>query len=391
MSLKQNYVVYRDGDIFRAIGQIDRNQVFADGIAARVIQQAVDSLTDGGQVILSNDVFPLSEPVNLRDRVELHGSGRATVLEVQPGDAAVGLISKGTKGTVIADLTVRSREQHEALAGVVIDGCGDCQVRGVLSQGFAGYGIWVRNASFLCTVSQCTATDNEIANIFMDTLACNSGAGDFVPNLISNCTTYGGGTGIACNNTIVLNIVGCVVFQPADYAYHIFNTSNSVLISGCRSFQVGKDAVFVESSHEINISSSVFCWHRGHGIVLKDANWGTVSANEVIDTGVRDSQGVLKNGIMLVSGTKGIQVSANAIFNWGDQVEMQTGIYEDETCLNNALTNNNINYCHDDVIALGTGTMVANNQSCKPTAYLRMDKPPYPDFDRKRLTEFIAR
>lgn len=391
VALKQNYLVYRDGDVFRVVGQVDGKQLAVAEDASRAIQTAVDSLTSGGRVILSNDTFPIGEPIRLGDRVELCGSGKATVLEVSSGNESVGVICQGAKGVTIADLTVRSERPCGALAGIVLDGCGDCHVRAVLCQGFAGYGIWVRNASFLCSISQCSAADNGKANIYFDELACNSAAGDFVPNVVANCITYGGGTGIACNNTIVLNILGCAVFQPENHAYHLFNTSNSVLISGCRSFQVGKDAVLVESSNEINISSNVFCWHRGHGIVLKDVNWGTISANEVIDTGVRDLEGNLKNGIMLLSGTKGIQVTANSIFNWGDQVIMQTGIYEDQTCLNNSITNNNINYCHDDIIALGTGTMVANNLGYKPAAYLRMDKPPYPDFTRVKVMNFIGR
>lgn len=38
-------------------------------------------------------------------------------------------------------------------------------------------------------------------------------AGAFVPNLVTNCTIFGGGKGIETKRAIVLNIVGCMVYQ----------------------------------------------------------------------------------------------------------------------------------------------------------------------------------
>jgi hypothetical protein len=81
------------------------------------------------------------------------------------------------------------------------------------------------------------------------------------------------------------NIVGCTVYQPTQYAYHLRRACNSILISGRRSFQVEKHAVVMENTHKLNISSNIFCWHRNYGIVLKDMSWGTVCGNEFIDSG----------------------------------------------------------------------------------------------------------
>jgi hypothetical protein len=93
-----------------------------------------------------------------------------------------------------------------------------------------------------------------------------------VPNLVTNCIVYGGGKGIECSRTIVLNIVACVIYQSQDVAYYVGNTSNSVLISGCRSFQIGSHAVVADGSHEFNLSSNIFCWHEGHGMLVRDCN-----------------------------------------------------------------------------------------------------------------------
>ncbi|HHV43125.1 MAG TPA: hypothetical protein GXX57_00460 [Firmicutes bacterium] len=65
MALKQNYLVYRDGDVFRVVGQVDGKQLAVAEDASRAIQTAVDSLTSGGRVILSNDTFPIGEPIRL--------------------------------------------------------------------------------------------------------------------------------------------------------------------------------------------------------------------------------------------------------------------------------------------------------------------------------------
>jgi hypothetical protein len=323
--------------------------------------------------------------------VLLRGRGRGTRLVVGgAGGTGTGLLCESLKGVVLSDLAIIAGDGKEAAAGIVVDDCGDCQVRDVYVQGFAEYGIWMRNSSFLCELRSCKLAANGKANIYLDHLAGGGRGGDFVPNLVTNCITYGGGTGIECNRVIVLNILGCAVFQPGRYAYHLHHTSNSVLISGCRSFQVEEHAVVVENTHELNVSSNIFCWHRGHGIVLKDVSWGTVSGNEFIDQGVRSRDGVHTDGVVLSESTQGVQVVGNAIFNWGDQVPMAVGVREDATCRNNTISGNNINYYTEaDVISEGSGTTVSDNVSERGESYQNQDRPPFPDFTTDRIQAFI--
>lgn len=384
-SVVQNYVVFQDGEVFRARGQIDGGELTADKNAAHVIQAAVDAQEDGGEVYLSRGTFLLNSPINLRTRILLRGSGRATRMIVDGPD--FGLICEGSKETVIADLAVLGTAN--SVAGVVIDNSGDCHVRDVLCQGFASYGFWLRNNTFLSRLQGCTAADNGKANIYLDGLMHGGRGGDFVPNLVANCMTYGGGTGIEGKRAIVINIVGCAVFQPKGYGYYLRDTSNSVVISGCRSFQVEKDAVRVESAHELNISSNIFCWHRGNGLVLRDVSWGAINGNEVIDSGVRTHDGSYTTGIILSENTQGIQITGNTIFNWGDQVPMAYGIVEDESCRNNLIVSNNINFfTQADVVSQGQQTIVRDNLSEKDTAYQNMGKPAYPDYDYSRIEKF---
>jgi hypothetical protein len=386
--LEQDLYVYRDSDAFHVRGQIDGTELEATTAADEAIQFAVDTLAgSGGEVRLQRGTFPLERAVTLADNVTLRGSGRSSVLRVT---SDVGLRGEGLKGARVADLALMPAEDHSAQAGVVLDDAGDCKLQDLFCQGFAGYGIWIRNNSFLCEVESCKLADNGTANLFLDQLAGKGRGGDFVPNLVTNCITYGGGTGIACNRVIVLNIVGCAVFQPGEYAYHLYNTSNSVLISGCRSFQVEKHAVVVENTHELNVSSNIFWWHRGHGIVLRDVSWGAVNGNEFIDQGVRARDGEPVTGVVLSEGTQGVQVVGNTIFNWGDQVPMRNGLEEDATCLNNLIANNNINFFTEEaLVAQGEGTLVKDNVAEKTMAYQGMGRKGYPDFTRERLERFM--
>jgi hypothetical protein len=286
------------------------------------------------------------------------------------------VFGEGIHGACVADLAVAAEPRGGGVAGVVLASCGDCRVRDVLALGFARYGVWIRSSSFLCEVRGCQLVDNREANLFLDTLR-EGRAGDYIPNLVTNCMIYGGGRGIECKSAIVVNIVACAVYQTSDTAYYLHEDSNSVVLSGCRSFQISGDAVVVEDSHELNITGNIFCWHTGHGIVVRDSFWGTIAANEIIDTGSyntgqRDRTSTHedvpadfenRDGIRL-SGVRGYHVGGNTVFNWGVAPPLAVGIREEERCLKNQIVNNNINWFRDaDVISRGEGSTCEGNVS----------------------------
>ncbi len=128
--LWQGYDVYRDGDIFRVRGQMDGVRMKASDKASEAIQFAINSLADsGGEVALQRGVFPLERSLNLVKDVWLHESGRATKLLVgKAHETGIGLLYEGLSGIVISDLAVQTKEDQNAVAGIVIDDCGNCQV-----------------------------------------------------------------------------------------------------------------------------------------------------------------------------------------------------------------------------------------------------------------------
>lgn len=387
----QDYEVYIE-DLYLVRGQVDGKIVYSSEKADDAIQFAIDKLAgQGGEVLLHRGTFLLENPVQLKNNLVLRGKSRGTQLLVSSeNESGIGILCKDIKGSQVVGLSVRPVEDGAGMAGIVIDNSGDCRIRDVHCQAFGSYGIMLINNSFLCEVTGCQLVDNRKSNLFLENLREKGRGGDFLPNMVTNLTIYGGGNGIECIYAIVVNINNCQIFQTKGHGIYIHSTSNSVLITGCRTFQIETDAIVVMDSHEINISSNIFCWHRGNGIVLDNVTWGTISANNIIDSGVRAGDGEYRNGIVLSNETRSIQVSGNAIFNWGDQVPMKHGIFEKDRCRMNSITNNTINYYNGEaVLSKGKGTLVNNNQGKGPDAWIGMDREPWPDFSRTPIEAFI--
>ena len=270
--LGQNLDVYREGDFYKVRGRIDGIEKKTAATADEAIQFAVDSLPQGGEVLLQPGSFLLRREIRLGSRVWLRGSGSATALRVaERHDSGVAVSATGRDGATVSDLAIEGGGN-----GIVLDNCGACAVRAVLCSRPREHGVWLRNNSFLCAVESCRMAGTGQSAIFLEMLYRGGRAGDYVPNRVGGCIVYGGGAGIECSRAIVADITGCEVFQTAGPAFHIRNTSNSILVSGCRSFQIGGDAVVVDRSDEINLSSNIFCWHQGHGIVLRSGTSPTM-------------------------------------------------------------------------------------------------------------------
>lgn len=390
--MNESILVVADNQIYRAIGNISRKILHESDSATSVIEHAIDQFQgNGGQVLLENGDFTLDRPIQLTNNITLRGVGRGTRLIA---NHYAGLVCEGINGVSIADMRIVAGPNRNAKTGIILDYCGNCSVRDLICIGFADYGILMKNHCFLCEIRGCSLAGNGKANVALHNNKCfvaerdqGSGsvststwqftrAGFCVPNLVSNCTIFGGGKGIELNETTVANIVACTVYQTHDIAFHIHKTSNSVLISGCRTFQITGPAVVVEESHEFNLSSNIFCWHTEHGIITNNARWGTIVGNEIIDTGSWNSElSVVNgtssellpedfepfNGINMID-THGYAVTGNSIFNWQVCPPMKYGIYEDKASKKNVITGNNINlFSEDSVLSLGEETVDKDN------------------------------
>jgi hypothetical protein len=402
--LEQDYRVAKSGETFLVVGAVDSETLFESEQAHVAIQYAVDALGDaGGQVILSRGDYPLDEPIMMDDRIHLSGSGRATRLLVSEANTkGNGIVCRDINGFIISDLAISAGENAKAKIGLLMDNCGDSKVRDIFSVGFAHYGIMMVNNCFLNEITGCHLAGNKKANFYAKDLMRGK-YGDFIPNLVANCMIYGGGKGIELNRVNVMNIVGCSVYQTNDTGFYINNWSNSVLITGSRTFQITGAAVVVEGSMEVNITGNIFCWSTEQSILLKKSRWGNVTGNNIIDAGSyntgkefsksthdeRPEDALYYDGVEMID-VHGFHVGGNTIFNWDAVPKMRNGISEDADSRLNIIANNNINYFIEEaVISRGIGTEVHGNVIFKDIAHVRMKAPFMQSFRTEMTEQFI--
>jgi hypothetical protein len=323
--------------------------------------------------------------------VSLSGSGTGSVLE---SEAPVAVEAHDADGVTVSNMTIRAARSDGTdpaeASGIVFDGCGSSAIRGVTVGGFSGYGIWIRNQSFLTSVESCHLPANGTAALCLDTLRENSRSGNYVPNLVSATMAYGGGEGFVLNRAVVANLVGCTAFQTRGSGFH-FVGSASIVLSGSRTFQISGDAVVCERTHELNITGNIFCWHTGVGISITDCAWGAVSGNDVIDTsswnsGKKDHATGLDElptdrphaSAIVLKKARGFTIGTNAIFNWAQGTLMHSGVVEHPDCYDNIISGNTVNYYqHDAVRASGRNSLVGNNIAHPDSPYAGPPREPY--------------
>lgn len=389
MNTPHDIVIAPTSEGYSARSLWDSHEIATGPSASAVIQAAIDQLNGlGGEVHLRRGEYLLTEPVRLAPRVLFRGSGRGTRLIVA---GEHGIVATDVRGPVVADLALESQKMHTAANGIIFDGIGEGRIRDVHCQDFREAGLLVRNHSFLCDLSGCRAANNAGAGIRFHNIERGSHMGAFPPNLVNNCMAYGGGKGFECDRALLVDFTGCLATHTSGSGFHIHNVSNSILISGCRTFKNFGDAVRVEQSHEFNASSNIFCWHRGRGIVLDDVSWGVICGNEIIDSGSEMTGGEAAIGIDLRGQSRAIQITGNTIFNWGGQGLLSYGIREAATCTNNAIAENNFNfYEHADIESAGTGTRVGPRVSQKEPAYHGDPAGPDPRFSDEPLLAWLS-
>jgi hypothetical protein len=372
-SIQQDVMIYPSQDGFTVIGQADHSVLHEAERASAAIEWAIDSLESGGELRLSRGEYQLDAPIRLVSNIRLVGSGRGTRLLVAGGDsAAVAIEGDSVKGVEIINIAIIDIN-GVAEGGVKLTTCGDCQVNDTYIKGFGNYGIWMREHCFLSRIQGCSIAGCKGVAIKLENLQ-EGPVGDYLPNTVSGCMIYGGGKGIECQNAIVVNLIGNSLYHCHGVGFHVHSYSNSVLITGCRTFQITGIAVLVDHSHEFNCSSNIFCWHTEEGIVIRDAAWGVISGNEVIDNGSHNHGGPnhaikfaeleeLPNfDAIRMEQSRGYSVTGNTIFNWGLAPAIKAGIREDERCYSNTIIANNVNYYKENELrALGRGSVTALN------------------------------
>lgn len=388
-----------------ASGQKIARFSYADDAIMHAIELAGES---GGSIHIGPGVFFFHSAVKLDHQIVISGEGVNTkILPVDNYTDTCLFYGDSLNEVTLTNMKLTAAESEESqLSGIIIKNSGSCLFRDLTLIGFSERGIWLTEDTFLSEVRGCRFADIGRSGVFLDQLNDIGRAGPYLPNLVSNCIFFRGGKGVECSDAIVANIVACMVFQSREPAFHINSASNSILISGCRTFQIEDDAVVVEDSHEIAITGNIFCWQIKNGIVLKGVDWGTISGNNIIDSGnipfefegdeeweywqerPESTEEYQYCGLKIHSDSKGLTINGNAIFNWASNPPMTYGIYESEDCSDNIVIGNNINYFTETGIhALGNGTIVTDNIAT--SAAHRGNKESIHSFDTRLIEKFI--
>lgn len=377
------YLIAATNSGFAVYDEITRTPVETHASASEAITSTLMRLSErGGCIRLSAGEFPLDTTITLGDNVRLSGEGRSTrVCLTESSDSGIAFSLTGVKGSMLTDMLISGKNGKKAHTGILLDGAGDCKLRSLWVTCFIKYGICLRNSCFLCQVTETTLSGNGVANCYIQ--KCIEGEyGDYVPNTLSQLTIYGGGKGIELNNAVVVNILGCTCYHNTGAAYHIHSWSNSVTLTGCRSFQIDGCAVIAQKANELNFSGNIFCWHTREGIRLTDCRWGTLTGNEIIDSGSHNPGGKnlttkmadvsvpeLYSGVIL-DDTRGFHLGGNAIFNWDVAPRMKHGIVEKPNCRKNLVVHNSINfYEKEPLVCEGAESMIKDN-ICEPAIHL---------------------
>jgi parallel beta-helix repeat protein len=361
--IAEGLIIYKNIDKTEVSGRVSGHIYFSGNNAAEVFQSSIDKLANegGGKLEIERGTYVIDKPILLKSNISVEGSGRATILKLGPQNAkaeGIILLSEAQENILIADLTLTGEKSDTTSSGVVFDATGLSTVRGVYARDFSGYGIWLRNHSFACKLENNLTSGNDIAGSFISHTDKGRG-GRFVPNKIIGCYSFAeDGDGFLFLRAICQDVVGNVAYLAKGNGIAMYK-STSNLVSGNRIFMCQKNGILIKSTFEMNISSNICGWNWGDNLVLDHCVWGTVTANEFIDAGGREREGY---GIYMKRGTKSMQISGNAIFNWWDNKALTGGIYEGEDCLENQITDNIVNYYKEfDVKSLGKNSIAAYN------------------------------
>lgn len=361
--IQESYVVYRNGDRTEARGRITGRTAASAVEAAEVFQTVLDRLSaaGGGRLEIEPGHYLINRPIEIFSDITFSGAGKSSVLalgEVNALNEGVILRATGQDRIVIADLTLQGAESARASAGIILEAAGFATIRGVYAREFSGYGFWLRSNCFACKLENNYTSGNDQAGTFIDHTTKGRG-GHFVPNKIIGCYSYAeDGNAFEFYRAICQDIVGCVSHFAKGAGIRM-RKSTSNLINGNRIFMGQSHGIWIQDTFEMNVSGNICGWNWGDNLVLDHCVWGTVTGNEFIDAGGREREGY---GIYMKRGTKSVQITGNAIFNWWDNQAMTGGIYEGDDCWENQITDNVINYYREfDVKSLGKDSVAAFN------------------------------
>jgi len=355
--LNQNYIVYKDGSLFKVKEELNNKIMISDQSALKAVQFAIDQAEGGGNVILSRGLYEINVPLKMKSGISVQGQGRGTEFQLSGSNKIV------IEASNVQDITIKrvaitpGKGDRKSTTGMVINRSQNCMIEDVLIAGFKEYGIQIQNSSGF-HVNRCQIMGNDKANIYLDDID----RGD-ASNLVQNTTFLWGGAAIKCRSGIGLEVTSSIVQEINGVPLDI----------NCDDFSFTKSRVFLTESLEADlivrgngfrVSDNILTWGRGNGIVVDGGTNGIITANSIQDHGAPPRDSIFKSAVILRNGVRNNKVTANAIWNWDDwtQGPMLYGIEETEDCENDTITYNSIHfYKEEPILSQGKNTIIKNN------------------------------
>jgi len=360
---EQNFIVFRDGSSFFVKTDITGEVVFSSGDASTSIQWAIDNLPamgiNGGEVLIEEGSYPLTNCVMVKDNVWLHGKGPSTKLFIQ-GQVSEAIIIQDASMAVVSNLFLYQGGNEIRLnKGISLERSINCQVLNTEVSGF-NRGISNYGESSLTLINNNKVVDNQ-TNIDIS----NGGGviGRWLPLLVTENTVEGGNTGIFCG-AMVTHIMDNIITGVTGYGIHA--SKNSIVISGNKLTNIGGDYAIYGSGAELNCTHNIISNVKGGGIRTRD-RWGNFTQNKIKNCGTEEKPAV---GILIESDNlpegpgESKVVYKNEIHNDEDHLGLEYGIKE--SGINNIISGNEIkNFLKKAVLSQGERPILEDNNEIK--------------------------
>jgi len=358
-SPEQNYIVYTDGTQYAVKTDITGRVVFSSIDAATSIQWAIDNLPamgiNGGEVLIEEGNYPLTNCVTVKDNVWLHGKGASTKLHTQ-GQVMEAIIIQDASMAVVSDLFLyQGKNEIKATKGISLERSVNCQVLNTEVSGFT-HGISNYGESSLTLINNNRANDNQ-TNIEI----ANGGGviGRWMPLLVTENHIRGGGVGIDCN-AMVAHIMDNTIAGVSGRG--IYARTNSIVLSGNKLTDIGGDYAIYGNGAEFNCTYNIISNVKGGGIRTRD-RWGNFTENHITNCGTVEKPAIaihLETDDQREGPGESKVVFRNTIFNEEGQAMLEYGVKEDG--FRDIIAENKIGKClKETVLAEGENTIVIGN------------------------------
>jgi len=321
LSFKKPYsfTVYKDRDVYMAEDWRGRIR-FEDDNASEVIENAVDSLPNGGLVFLKEGIFDFSKTVELKGKVFIQGCIGSVIRAVSEN---ITLFKATERYWGIFNCYLDGQSKTGTIAIESDTGADDGWIINCVIKNFGSHALYLRNLR--SHIRGC-----DIADVGGDGIRLEYGSDSFIVNNLISAS----GSGIVLDFTGVCVISGNFIHDIGSFGVNGYNGAHRIIIKGNRFWVVDSLAVwFRYYSSDYNGGDNIVVANE-----FRDINYGNHADTETI---------------RLESCENNI-ISLNRFYGSNPVAD----VYERGTSNNNIITYNRV---VNGIVVVGSRTVVRHN------------------------------